>query len=137
LPAEVLSLLLERGATQGSPESPQALHDSIAPAKPAWASSNGDATMPRQPTVALTTIESSDAPKFSPRERLILRYLVEGRANKVIARTMCISDATVKVHIKAILRKIRVHNRTQAAIWAMNADPSEFGVRASDNVRPN
>jgi two-component system nitrate/nitrite response regulator NarL len=38
----------------------------------------------------------------------------------VIARKIDITEATVKVHVKAILRKIRVHNRTQAAIWAMN-----------------
>ncbi|WP_287389377.1 LuxR C-terminal-related transcriptional regulator, partial [Mesorhizobium sp.] len=31
-----------------------------------------------------------------------------------------IAEATVKVHVKAILRKIRVRNRTQAAVWAMN-----------------
>jgi two-component system nitrate/nitrite response regulator NarL len=45
--------------------------------------------------------------------------LVEGDSNKVIARKMKIADATVKVHIKTILRKIRVDNRTQAAIWAI------------------
>ena len=33
---------------------------------------------------------------------------------------MDIAEATVKVHVKAILRKIRVQNRTQAAIWGMN-----------------
>src|SRR5262249_14711261 len=40
-----------------------------------------------------------------------------------IARKMAIAEATVKVHVKAILRKIRVHNRTQAAIWAMSTGP--------------
>jgi two-component system nitrate/nitrite response regulator NarL len=49
-----------------------------------------------------------------------LRYLIEGDPNKTIARKIHITEATVKVHVKAILRKIRVHNRTQAAIWAMN-----------------
>ncbi|WP_024516086.1 response regulator transcription factor [Bradyrhizobium sp. Tv2a-2] len=60
------------------------------------------------------------APQLSPRERLILRCLIEGDSNKSIARKMDIAEATVKVHVKAILRKIRVHNRTQAAIWGMN-----------------
>jgi len=46
--------------------------------------------------------------------------LIEGESNKVIARKIDIAEATVKVHIKAILRKIRVQNRTQAAIWAMS-----------------
>jgi two-component system nitrate/nitrite response regulator NarL len=60
------------------------------------------------------------APQLSPREKLILRCLIEGDANKSIARKMHIAEATVKVHVKAILRKIRVRNRTQAAIWGMN-----------------
>jgi two-component system nitrate/nitrite response regulator NarL len=58
-------------------------------------------------------------PKLSEREAQILDGLVKGQANKVIARTCEIAEATVKVHMKAILRKIRVDNRTQAAIWAM------------------
>jgi len=58
--------------------------------------------------------------QLSPRERSILRCLKEGDSNKRIARKIDIAEATVKVHIKAILRKIGVHNRTQAAIWGMN-----------------
>jgi two-component system nitrate/nitrite response regulator NarL len=57
--------------------------------------------------------------RLSEREAQILDGLVKGHANKVIARTFDISEATVKVHIKSILRKIRVANRTQAAIWAL------------------
>jgi len=56
---------------------------------------------------------------LSEREAQILDGLVKGHANKVIARTCVISEATVKVHMKSILRKIRVANRTQAAIWAL------------------
>jgi len=57
---------------------------------------------------------------LSTRERSILQYLVRGESNKVIARSVNITEATVKVHVKTILRKIRVHNRTQAAVWAIN-----------------
>ena len=60
------------------------------------------------------------APRLSPREKSILRCLIEGDSNKSIARKTDITEATVKVHVKAILRKIRVRNRTQAAIWGMN-----------------
>jgi two-component system, NarL family, nitrate/nitrite response regulator NarL len=56
--------------------------------------------------------------RLSDREIRILRCLMRGEANKVIARQFDISEATVKVHIKAILRKIRAQNRTQAAVWA-------------------
>jgi DNA-binding NarL/FixJ family response regulator len=58
-------------------------------------------------------------PHLSAREMDIVRCLVQGNSNKVIARKMKIADATVKVHVKAILRKTRVANRTQIAIWAM------------------
>jgi len=62
----------------------------------------------------------SFAPQLSRREKLILRHLAEGLANKVIASEIGIAQATVKVHVKSILTKIGVVNRTQAAIWAMN-----------------
>jgi two-component system nitrate/nitrite response regulator NarL len=59
-------------------------------------------------------------PRLSAREKCILRCILEGGSNKAIARQIGIAEATVKVHVKAILRKIRVRNRTQAAIWALN-----------------
>ncbi|UPK38141.1 response regulator transcription factor [Bradyrhizobium sp. 186] len=68
----------------------------------------------------LVAAEERIAPHLSPRERAILSYLIEGNSNKCIARKIDIAEATVKVHVKAILRKIRVQNRTQAAIWGMN-----------------
>lgn len=66
----------------------------------------------------LTTVEASH--KLSVREIAILDCLVHGDSNKLIARKFQIAEATVKVHVKAILRKIRAANRTQAAIWAIN-----------------
>lgn len=57
---------------------------------------------------------------LSDREQEILRCLVYGDANKVIANRLDITEATVKVHMKSLLRKIKAGNRTQAAIWALN-----------------
>ena len=57
-------------------------------------------------------------PHLSPREAAILKALTQGMSNKVIAYQLQITEATVKVHVKAILRKIQVKNRTQAATWA-------------------
>jgi DNA-binding NarL/FixJ family response regulator len=68
----------------------------------------------------LLTTDDTLAPQLSTREKSILRCLIEGDSNKCIARKIDIAEATVKVHVKAILRKIRVQNRTQAAIWGMN-----------------
>ena len=68
----------------------------------------------------LVTTQDMLAPQLSAREKSILRCLIEGDSNKCIARKIDIAEATVKVHVKAILRKIGVQNRTQAAIWGMN-----------------
>ncbi len=62
---------------------------------------------------------------LSVREQGILQCIIQGASNKMIAREIDISEATVKVHVKTILRKIGVSNRTQAAIWALtNRGPS-------------
>jgi two-component system nitrate/nitrite response regulator NarL len=66
------------------------------------------------------TPERSITQQLSPREKSIMQCLIAGDSNKCIARKIDIAEATVKVHVKAILRKIRVQNRTQAAIWGMN-----------------
>jgi two-component system nitrate/nitrite response regulator NarL len=70
--------------------------------------------------ILVTETDTIAQQQLSPREKSILRFLIDGDSNKSIARKMDIAEATVKVHVKAILRKIRVHNRTQAAIWGMN-----------------
>jgi DNA-binding NarL/FixJ family response regulator len=70
--------------------------------------------------ITFTTAERSITQQLSPREKSIMQCLIAGDSNKCIARKIDIAEATVKVHVKAILRKIRVQNRTQAAIWGMN-----------------
>ena len=57
---------------------------------------------------------------LSEREMQILRHLLKGDSNKMIANRLGITEATVKVHLKTVLRKIGAANRTQAAIWALN-----------------
>ena len=62
---------------------------------------------------------------LSPREHDVLCCLMAGYSNKIIARELNLCEATVKVHVKAILRKLKVSNRTQAAIWASSRGYSE------------
>ncbi|MDH3282162.1 MAG: response regulator [Gammaproteobacteria bacterium] len=57
--------------------------------------------------------------ELTPRERQILCHLSEGQSNKVIARNLGISDGTVKLHVKSILRKLDVHSRVEAAVMAV------------------
>jgi two-component system nitrate/nitrite response regulator NarL len=80
-----------------------------------------EATPPNEGERTIVVTEKTPiAPHLSPREKAILSCLIEGNSNKCIARKIDTAEATVKVHVKAILRKIRVQNRTQAAIWGMN-----------------
>lgn len=63
---------------------------------------------------------------LTPRETEILGLLADGLSNKAIARELGISDGTVKLHVKAILRKLEVHSRVEAAVMAV-----EHGFRSS------
>jgi two-component system, NarL family, nitrate/nitrite response regulator NarL len=65
-----------------------------------------------------TNDATTRAHNLTSREVEILKRLMEGESNKVIARKLDIAEATIKVHVKSILRKVRVKNRTQAALWA-------------------
>lgn len=73
--------------------------------------------------------------RLSARERDVLSCLMEGYSNKVIARELDVCEATVKVHVKAILRKLDVNNRTQAALWASSRGFDEFhSLSGSGNI---
>jgi len=57
---------------------------------------------------------------LTERERQILKCLLNAYSNKHIARALNISEGTVKVHLKSLMKKIAAGNRTQAALWARN-----------------
>ncbi|PZW38693.1 LuxR family two component transcriptional regulator [Humitalea rosea] len=71
------------------------------------------------------------ATPLTPRESQILQCLMDGRSNKEIARDLDLTEATVKAHVKALLRKTRMTNRTQAAIWAVT---NNFRFGQADTV---
>ena len=67
-------------------------------------------------------LESGRPNRFSsltPREFEILRHLAEGQSNKEIARDLGITDGTVKLHVRSILRKLEVRSRVEAAVIAV------------------
>jgi two-component system, NarL family, nitrate/nitrite response regulator NarL len=85
---------------------------------------------------------NGDFGELSARELEILRCLMNGLANKLIARQLDVAETTVKAHIKTILRKINVDNRTQAAIWCLTRGldqletaPRPHGVPSADPWR--
>lgn len=58
--------------------------------------------------------------KLTSREHEILKQIAKGLSNKLIARELDISDGTVKVHVKHILKKLGLKSRVEAAIWMVN-----------------
>jgi two-component system nitrate/nitrite response regulator NarL len=79
-----------------------------------------DASERAHPQPAIDATQTGDMMRLSERERTIVTHLMEGASNKQIARELNIAEATVKVHVKNLLGKIRVKNRTQAAMWGMS-----------------
>jgi DNA-binding NarL/FixJ family response regulator len=66
------------------------------------------------------TQEQMPAVRFTPRELEVILCLKEGKSNKVIARNLTICEGTVKLYVRRIMKKMRVENRTQAALAATN-----------------
>ncbi len=77
---------------------------------------------PLDPRVARALLPSAGGrpagPVLSGREREVLAHVAQGLANKQIARSLGISERTVKVHLGNVFRQIGVGDRTSAALWA-------------------
>lgn len=67
-----------------------------------------------------TPPEKQEDASLTTREKEILQLIAIGNSNKIIARELDISDGTVKVHVKNLLRKLKVHSRLEAAVWALS-----------------
>lgn len=58
-----------------------------------------------------------DVNQLTPREQDILRLIAQGLPNKLIARQLDITESTVKVHVKHLLKKMKLKSRVEAAVW--------------------
>ncbi|MFT5546438.1 two-component system response regulator NarL [Rheinheimera aquimaris] len=74
------------------------------------------ATALRRPTVKAPAELNS----LTNREHEILSFIAKGLSNKLIARELNISDGTVKVHVKHLLKKLGLRSRVEAAVWMVN-----------------
>ena len=124
LPPEILHLISDRQARSRSDRAADEVADDRHADEEDDGGEDGDLLGTNiEPNKQVAGADGGHPPRLSARQQAILRCLAEGDSNKTIARKMAMAEATVKVHVKAILRKIRVNNRTQAAIWAMSGDP--------------
>ncbi|NMP26446.1 two-component system response regulator NarL [Rahnella sp. SAP-1] len=63
-----------------------------------------------------------DIQSLTPRERDIIKLIAEGLPNKMIARRLNITESTVKVHVKHLLKKMRLKSRVEAAVWVLQSN---------------
>jgi two-component system nitrate/nitrite response regulator NarL len=131
LPPEILRFIChQQDHSRAAGHSDHAAHHINAPGQ------DGDASEmigTRREKNELIPRDMANLTPLSTQQQSILRCLIQGDSNKSIARKLAISEATAKVHVKSVLRKIRVHNRTQAAIWATSAAPL---TSANDDISP-
>ena len=59
---------------------------------------------------------------LTPKEKEVLALVAKGASNQEIADKMCVRDVTVKTHLNSIFKKLKVTNRTQAVLLAMQID---------------
>lgn len=60
----------------------------------------------------------AERPRLTRREVEILRLVAEGRTNREVAQLAWVTEQTVKFHLASIYRKLGVHSRAEAAVWA-------------------
>lgn len=72
---------------------------------------------------------------LTSREYQILQLIAKGLSNKLIARELDISDATVKVHVKHLLKKLNMRSRIEAAVWMVNQKRSESASGSQSSER--
>jgi DNA-binding NarL/FixJ family response regulator len=74
--------------------------------------------------------------ELTRRQRDVLGLISQGKSNKLIADALDMSESTVKAHVKQIIKRLRVANRTQAALLAAAAGPLQMPLPAAAQPRP-
>ena len=75
-----------------------------------------------QPKAEKTLNKSVSIDALTPKEKEVLALVAKGASNQEIADKMCVRDVTVKTHLNSIFKKLKVTNRTQAVLLAMQID---------------
>jgi DNA-binding NarL/FixJ family response regulator len=70
------------------------------------------------PSSAEAVLDDSSPPSLTPRQMDVLRRVIRGKSNKVIARELQVSEGTVKAHLSAVFLALGAHNRTEAVYAA-------------------
>jgi DNA-binding NarL/FixJ family response regulator len=98
---------------------------------------DGDQAPPANPPgPTQRSAETARAGGLTPREWSVLQLLERGMANKIIAYRLGLSQSTVKAHVHNIISKLKVRNRTEAAMTAQRLQPATTIERIPENAIP-
>ncbi|GAB2697506.1 response regulator transcription factor [Aliiglaciecola sp. 3_MG-2023] len=89
---------------------------------------NGSVSSPKK-DIATQQIDPKLIGALTRRQLLVFECITKGKSNKQIAYELNIAETTVKAHVSAILNKLNVHNRIQAALCAANIDFNQYLIR--------
>lgn len=108
----------------------------VRPVAPERQASAPEPTLQAAIAVPLAPFQPIQCGALSSRQEEILRSVALGHSNKLIARRLGIKEATVKGHVRVVLRKIGATNRTQAAVW-VHRNQTSFAPVASGHAVVN
>ena len=80
--------------------------------------------------------EIAELNRLTPREREVFALLAEGKTNREIATTLFLTEGTVKVHVRHILRKVGARTRTEAAVYAVRMQRRAGGAPEAQTPAP-
>jgi DNA-binding NarL/FixJ family response regulator len=130
LQAEASRKILESGASGFVPTRTTSIFMTIGAIR--FAKEGGAVTRPEElvPTPRRSVLSNAHQPKLTSREMAVLGLLQRGKANKIIAHELCMSENTVKIHVRNIMRKLDATNRMQAvdkarALWGRKAHQAD------------
>lgn len=89
-------------------------------------STASEAVMERIREISEGILPNTGMDALAPREREILKLIADGLTNKEIAEQVCLSEKTVRNYVSAILQKLNVSHRTQAAVFYLRQNPSDL-----------
>jgi DNA-binding NarL/FixJ family response regulator len=82
----------------------------------------------RKDLPARVTVSTTTNQQFTPRQLAVLNQLTQGKANKIIAYELAMSESTVKVHVRNIMKKMKASNRTEVACRAQAFSDGSLAV---------
>jgi DNA-binding NarL/FixJ family response regulator len=96
-----------------------------------------DAGPPRASTPHAPKRQNEPWSELTRRQRDVLALIAQGKSNKLIADALTMSESTVKAHVKQIIKRLHVANRTQAALLATGSLPPQSPAARADGEKPS